>query len=220
MLCVGKYNYKTKTYPILKGFHTIVIHTTGPLSPYVMKDSQGRIMENIWQFSKIWETVDQISQPISQYMSDKIRWQHTKETHFNGIITPSYWKWRNKGMYHDKWVRYPNGFKNHKNVIGTVTEDGEIIDKFQARLEIYYKTYCEIAMTTKLYKDLQKMWDEGTNILIIEVDGPTYSDEYPYNQTVDGVLMISPEVLDALILGNQAFGHGYSLAGLLLGWKL
>lgn len=223
MIAVGKYDYVNKKMPYLPNFHTVLIHTTGPLSPYTMKDSKGRIMENVWQFSKIWREVVEIRQPISRFMPDKIRWCHPTETHLDGDnILPAYWKWRKKGMNHDKWVRYPNGFYKHKDVVGSVfVENGEyeILDIYKARLCIYYRKYCEIAKTTQKYRELKRLYDNGSNILIVEVDGPTFSKEYPYNLTVDNCIYITHNILDALLLGTQAFGHGYSLAGLLLNWK-
>ena len=54
-LRVGKYDYKTKKMPTLEGFENILVHTTGALSPYTMKDENDCIMENYWQFSKIWK---------------------------------------------------------------------------------------------------------------------------------------------------------------------
>lgn len=223
MIAVAKYDYVRKTHPTLPNYRSVLIHTTGPLSPYTMKNSKGQIMENIWQFSKIWVEVTEIVQPISRYMPDKLRWSHSNEIHFqNDLITPAYWKWRRKGMNHDKWVRYPNGYPRHKDVYGSVlVENGEyeIIDKYTARLKIYYRNYCEIARCTSLYKELQKAYYNGENILIVEVDGPTYTSEYPYNLTENGIIHIDHSILDALVQGPQAFGHGYSLAGLLLGWK-
>ena len=51
---VGKYDYKTKKQPTTPGYLNVLIHTTGDLSPYTMKDSDGVFMENYWQFSKVW----------------------------------------------------------------------------------------------------------------------------------------------------------------------
>ena len=53
MITVGKYDYINKKSPSLPNFITVLIHTTGQLSPYTMVNNKGQIMENIWQFSKI-----------------------------------------------------------------------------------------------------------------------------------------------------------------------
>jgi len=48
--------------PELENFTPVVVMTKSrskwwPLSPYELKDAQGRILENIWQFSKIYAHV-------------------------------------------------------------------------------------------------------------------------------------------------------------------
>jgi hypothetical protein len=222
MIRVGKYDYKTKTEPATHGYVNILIHTTGGLSPYVMKDDNGVIMENYWQFSKIWEEVDAITQPLSRYNPTEKRWVYGNEVHLkNGIITDAYWDWREKGMTHNRWVRYPNGYDKHSKAVGTVigTRDNyEIIGYIEARKRVYYQKYREIAVKTALFKKLKKMVDNGTNIQINEVDGPAYYDEYPYNVTQDGSLPMTIEILEGLMNNpRQAFGHGYSLAACLMG---
>ena len=218
---VGKYNYKTKKEPITPGYANVLIHTTGDLSPYTMKDENGAIMENYWQFSKIWETVDSIKQPLSQYMPNRIRWEHPEETHMkNGKVTDGYWKWREKGFKHFRWVRYPNGFRNHSKAAGSVykTKDGyRILGYIEARKKIYFTKYCEIARTTKQFKELKSILDKGGRIQINEVDGPRYDEEHPYNLTENGSIEITEAILRALINNpKQAFGHGYTLAACLL----
>lgn len=221
MLRVGKYDYKQKREPGTVGFMNVLIHTTGELSPYQMKDINGVIMENYWQFSKIWEKVYAIKQPISQWDS-KSRWEHDNETHLeNGEITEEYWRWREKGMNHTKWVRYPNSYKHHSKTVGSVIGtpyNHQVLNYIDARKKIYYEKYREIAIQTEQFKMLKKMLDNGINIQINEVDGPTYMDEYPYNLVNNGSIEITEETLIGLINNpSQAFGHGYSLAAALLG---
>lgn len=220
---VGKYNYKTQEEPSTEGYENILIHTTGELSPYVMKDDNYVIMESWWQYHKIWKRVTKQKQPISQYQPNFIRWEHPEETHMNedGSIRPEYWKWREKGFKHNKWVRYPAGYQHHHEAVGSVigtADDYEIIGYIEARKRIYVPKYKEIAIETKLYKKLKEKIDNGINIQINEVDGPRYTDEYPYNQVVNGSIEITPEIIESLINNEeQAFGHGYTLAGCLLG---
>jgi len=218
---VGKYNYKTKQEPKTPGYTNVLIHTTGDLSPYTMKDKDGVIMENYWQFNKIWETVDAIKQPLSQYMPDRIRWEHPKETHMkNGKPTREYWKWRKKGFSHYRWVRYPNGFKNHSQAKGSVygnPNNYEILGYIEARKKIYFQKYREIAIKTPQFKELKSILNKGGKIQINEVDGPRYESEYPYNLTKNGSMDMTEKTLRALInTPNQAFGHGYALAACLL----
>jgi hypothetical protein len=218
---VGKYNYQTKKQPITKGFTNILIHTTGELSPYEMMDKDNVIMETHWQFSKAWTTVEAIKQPLSQWHPEIIRWEHGHEIHFkDGVITPEYWAWRHKGFHHNRWVRYPNGYKLHGKAIGSVigTPDNyEIVGYIEARKRIYFTKYREIAIETDQYKDLKERLANGENIQINEVDGPKYTDEYPYNLVKDSSLEMNEEILRNLINNeSQAFGHGYTLAACLL----
>jgi len=214
---VGKYDYKTKKEANTLGYINVLIHTTGELSPYTIKDKNGVIMENWWQFHKIWEKVDSIKQPISQYDS-RPRWEHPSEVHMiDGIPTSAYWKWREKGFAHHRWVRYPNGFKNHGKTKGSMYDKNIMLDYIEARKRIYFTKYREIAIQTKQFKELKKMYNKGAKIQINEVDGPTFDVEYPYNLCENGSIEMSPRVLLDLINNpKQAFGHGYCLAACLM----
>lgn len=220
---VGKYDYKNKVQPTTLNYVNVLIHTTGELSPYVMKDKNGVIMENYWQFSKVWKEVYKIKSTISRF-DQSIRWEHPNEVHFNNTLTDDYWLWREKGFTHDKWVRYPNSYKHHKEAIGSVigTPDHyKMVDYIEARKLIYFSKYKEIALETNLFKKLKKMLEDGVHIQINEVDGPSYVDSYPYDLVVDDSLLMSTEILQALINNPiKPFGHGYALAACLLGVDL
>jgi hypothetical protein len=225
---VAKYDYKNKIEPITEGYMNILIHTTGELSPYEMKDHNGILMENFWQFHKIWKRVDEQNQPLSNYHLDPKfprRWQHPSEIHIkeDGSITNEYWWWRNKGLFSKRWIRYPNGYAKHSEVICSIYLESlnplkwRSINKIEARKLIYVAKYKEIALQTKQFKELKQMLLDGINIQIVEVDGPTYDIEYPYNQTINSSIEINAEILNALLNNpKQAFGHGYTLAGVLL----
>lgn len=230
---VGKYDYKFKLQPSTDDYTNILIHTTGQLSPYTMKDSDGCIMENYWQFSKCWSQVTAQKQPISRYNTKTIRWEHSEEKHVEDgyqelmnnhetpILRPEYWSWRNKGMQHDRWVRYPTGYAHHSEALGSIIgnpDEYEMVDYLTARRRIYFPKYKEIAEQTKLFKELKNRLLEGENLQINEVDGPTYHRKtYPYNLVENRSIEINEEILNALIDNpNQAFGHGYCLAAILL----
>jgi ribonuclease HI len=218
---VGKYNYKTKVQSSTPEYQNVLIHTTGDLSPYTMKDKDGVIMENYWQFSKVWEKVESIKQPLSQYDQKRIRWEHPSETHLDDKeLTKQYWKWRKKGFSSDIWVRYPNGYKHHSKAKGSVIGDKhkyKIVGYIEARKKIYFPKYCEIARKTKQFKKLKEILNNGGNIQINEVDGPSVDVDYPYCLTENGSIEINEKILRALIKNpKQAFGHGYALAACLL----
>lgn len=242
MIRVGKYDYKTKKCPEIKGFINVIIHTSGQLSPYTMKDSKGCIMENIWQFSKIWRKMYSQCQPISQY-DDRIRWKWQEENHIDvhrtksfidvhrtkssidvhetkssieKDILPAYYKWREAGFNHSRWVRYPNGYHHHKECIGSVYK-GKIIGIVEARKKIYYRVYKKIAEKTRQFQELKKMLENGINIQICEVDGPNFLPSYPYNRTKENSLLMTPTRLQYLIENtDHAFGHGFCLAACLM----
>lgn len=222
---VGKYNYKTKKQPVTPGYTNVLIHTTGQLSPYEMMDSDNVFMENYWQFSKVWKNVKEIKQSVSQWHPHLMRWEHPGEVHLkDGELTPEYWVWRQKGFDNQRWVRYPTGYGNHRNAVGTVIgtpEDYEIVGYIEARKRVYFTKYREIAVETDQFKDLKERLENGENIQINEVDGPKYTESYPYNQVENESLEMNEEILKALINNEeQAFGHGYTLAACLLGIDL
>lgn len=227
MLRVGKYDWKTKTQAQTCGYTPLLIHTTGSLSPYIMKTKEGQIMENVWQFSKIWAEVPAVKERVSRF-SDETRWEHPAEVHWDPVLrkpTPAYWAWRAKGMSHHRWVRYPCGFKHHPEAMGSIVgtpDSWVLIGYLEARRKIYYPVYREIAATTRTFKALHKrLFAKGEKIQINEVDGPSYDPkEDPFCETHQGSLPMSHEMLDRLMDNpSQAFGHGYSLAGALLDWS-
>lgn len=160
-----------------------------------------------------------IRTPVSTFNVAETRW--TYYAFDNPDNGEEYKKWRNAGFSHDKWVRYPNGYDHHSECVGSMTDDGRILGYIEARKEIYYKKYKEIATTLPAFRKLKNKLDEGINIQINEVDGPTYCDEYPYNLVVNNSIEITPEILTALINNpRQAFGHGYALAASLMNLDL
>jgi hypothetical protein len=153
MLRVGRYEYKTKTQAKTDGFTNVLIHTTGSLSPYEMEDKDGCIMENYWQFSKVWDEVPEVHQVVSRYHANQVRWSHPSQVHLkNGRLTPEYWAWRAKGRHHNKWVRYPVNCAKHAETNGSVIgtdEEYELVGYIEARKRICYPKYAEIARDTR-----------------------------------------------------------------------
>lgn len=86
--------------------------TYGSLGPYVLKNDKGQIMENIWQFSKIYQRVPASTQHYSRY--DKtIIWKYPA-TNFvtpTGTLTVEYLDWRSRGYNNPHAVRYPLGHR-------------------------------------------------------------------------------------------------------------
>ena len=94
MIRVGTINYNKgkKIYPEFPGFKRIEVMTPstayGQIGPYCLKNEEGHIMENIWQFSKIYEEVPVVTQRYSRY-NRTIVWEHPHEKHIDEV---GFWK--------------------------------------------------------------------------------------------------------------------------------
>jgi hypothetical protein len=227
---VAKY-YPGKPLPKKDGYTNILIHTQetnlgGKLSPYNVKNEKGQILENIWQFSKWYPSVDKQEIHLSaRYPNSRVIWNHPAETHaIKDEPTDEYWAWREKGMNNPYAVRYPAGFQNRHNCICSLWEDdnGEYdqLDYLTARKVIYCGEYIKAYKSIDDYHLLKKKLDNGENLQIIEVDGPdptcTY---YPYNKiSVDNPGLKITEKRIKILLNDprKPFGHGYVIAALLL----
>ena len=246
MISVGK--RVNNSHPPLDNFINILCLTKsteyGSLSPYVLENNvklpNNKIIraniENIWQFSKIYEWVEESTQRKSIY--DKtIIWQHPKELHFyNNSPTKSYWDWRFKGFMTKEPIRYPNGF-NHRHkclfsIIVNEKNDLEYLNYIDARKRIYlpnfYESIDNLSKNTDGYKKYQKLLNylrDGKNINIIEIDGPHYEslnyykEKYNVNDNFilsNNTTIINEEKLNIFLNDpKHPFGHGYCLA-----WKL
>jgi len=241
MLRVGRIIYDKKrqpVYPSFDGFTPILVMTYMycpdyfPLSPYCLKDNKGRIMENIWQFSKCYETVPETKE---YYPRSKTRviWEHPAETHLdsNGDLTPEYLVWREKGMNCKDFIRYPVGFNHRSQCKFALAENpcGSINKKrlnyIEGRKAIYLPVYCTLAKQQNRFKELQDRLNKGENLLIIEVDGPhdesleyyktkyDVGDDFIQNRTI----LINEKNINIMLNDEKhPFGHGYCLAMALM----
>ena len=219
------------------GFVNALIHTSpdtlgGPLSPYLLKDEEGRILENVWQFSKFYAHVSKQRTPLGKYHKNIIVWEHPEEEHAvadeKGVLVPNdvYWAWREKGTRNKYAVRYPNGFEGRRKCICSILKgekEGEILKLgyIDARKQIYCAEYARLAPRTDAFKKLKSLLDEGRGIQIIEVDGPDPSITFaPYDQISKekpGMLMTEETIRMLVNDERKPFGHGFVIAALLLG---
>nr|WBF70390.1 putative ankyrin repeat protein [Megavirus caiporensis] len=238
MIRVGRCVYDKKgkrTDPSYDGFTPIIVlmksHSPyGVLGPYVLKDDKDRIMESIWQFSKVYQEVPATTQRYSRY-DQTIIWSHPKEKHVDdaGNILPAYWTWREKGMNNKYYVRYPVGFHNMSKCIFAIKESDigpnkEItrkLDYIEGRKEIYGPVYCELVKKEPMFDQLKKRLESGENLLIIEVDGPHqeslhyYMEKYHVSDNFieDSTMLVTDENLAIMLHdAKHPFGHGYCLA--------
>lgn len=154
-----------------KAFKNIICLTKssayGSISPYCLMVKVGNtdvIMENLYQFSKLYSTVPTSKQYKSRYDKTVI-WEWKSEIHAeikkeSWTIRPEYLKWRNAGMLSKEPIRYPVGrnnthkclfaFKNNPN--GSVNP--KMLDYVGGRKEIYLPI---IEKTSNIYQIKRKV---------------------------------------------------------------
>jgi hypothetical protein len=201
------------------------------LSPYSLANSEGHLMENIYQFSKIYQTVPATRERL-RFNSSKVIWEHPAETHLDddGNPTPEYWAWRQKGMENPDPVRYPTGYKHRSKCLGAIEHmGGPLLDYIAGRKRIYVPTYTSLVKEKTQFKRLKKRLQEGEKLLIIDVDGPKAQslDYYVerYGVAHDWIdrdsIAVTPENLQILLNDpKHPFGHGFCLAAALLDYDL
>lgn len=235
MIRVGRRIYHSNgkySDPIYPDFKPIIIMTAGygkyaALSPFNLTDDNDCFLENVWQFSKVYESVPRSVQRYSRY-NPMIIWDHPAEVHLDedGNLTNEYLNWRKKGIYNPYPVRYPVGYQHrHKCICSLKTPYSKQLNYIEARKEIYLPLYLEAVVKEPLFKELKHMLAEGINILIIEVDGPHQEslDYYIKKYGVDddfinlNSMAATKENLDIMLNDpKHPFGHGYCLAMALL----
>ena len=226
---VGRYNITDLNET--KGFTPIVVMTKShggewTLSPYHLRDENGYIMENIWQFSKIYETIP--AMPGKNHKGP-VYWLYNSERHFdNGTILPTYWRWRQTGFSHNSAVRYPVGYYHrNKCMFAILSKDDQTpLDYIESRKKIYVPVYCRLVEQQSAFQRLKQRLENGENLLILEVDGPHsesldyYKQKYNVNDNfiVNNTVVANRENL-AILLNDpkHPFGHGYCLSMSLLG---
>lgn len=241
MIRVGRsvYNDGKRSDPSYEGFTPILVLTKsspyGSIGPYCLKDDKGRIMENIYQFCKVYETVPETICKYSRYDSTII-WKWKSERHVKICedktfdILPEYFIWRNCGMYAKEAIRYPVGF-NHRGkcLFSLKEENGEIVPRrlnyIESRKEIYYPVYRDLVKKEKQFTELKKRLQNGENLLIIEVDGPHteslnyYKEKYGVEDDfiVNNTMLATERNLEIMLNDPlHPYGHGYCLASVLL----
>lgn len=231
---VGRRIYRSGKYtdPSFSGFTPVVCLTKstkyGSLSPYVITGENGRNMENIWQFSKVYPKVPKSTQTYSRY-DRRVIWDHPAETHVNddGTLTKEYWVWRKKGMNSKDAIRYPVGFEHRHKCLYAISEDNpdEKLDYIQAREKIYVPLYIKCVQDLPQFIELKRRLQQGENLLIIEVDGP-HEESIAYYKANYGVeddfisrntVLVTSENMKVLLNDSKhPFGHGYCLGMALL----
>lgn len=248
-LRVGRCKYSGDgaiSYPNVPGFTNIPVITKSrgkysQLSPFYLVDEQGRIMENLWQFSKIYEVVPKSRQVKSRW-DPQVIWEYPKEQHItyiNGLPYPNtnYLRWREMGMRCPHAIRYSVGYKNKGKVICSYRNlpDGSIdfanpMDYITARKAIYFPLYTSMVQMgekMKLFNELRGRLATGENLCIIDVDGPHQESMPYYLEKYQGYIDETFIQYDSILINEthmrvllndplHPFGHGYCLAMALL----
>lgn len=233
------YNGSKFTDPSLPGIYSVVVMTAstkyGSLSPYELRDPKGRIVENVWQMSKVYLRVPKACERMSRWDKTVI-WEWPEQEHarlVNGQlqILPEYLQWRQAGMAVQKPIRYPVGRKARSECIGALAEnpDGtinpQLLNYIEARKKIYVPVYSEAVVKQEQFRELQGRLASGQSILIIEVDVchqeslPYYIEKYGAGEgfIVNDCMLAEPRGLDILLNDSKwPFGHGLCLAMLLM----
>ena len=216
--------------PPTPGCRNILIHISakdfaGALSPFVLRNEQGQLLENVWQFSKLYKRVYAQKQLLYKKTpaTSPLLWEHAAETHVDsstGEPNEAYWAWRSKGMNNTFAVRYPNGFHGRKECVCALWE-GKRLDYIEARKQIYLGEYLRLAPKVPVFQQLCRMVnEEGTNVQLIEVDGPDPTLNYwPYEKGKSSMLMDEKKLEFLLNDKNRPFGHGFVLALMILTQK-
>jgi hypothetical protein len=225
--------------PKVENYSTVLCLTKsspfGAISPYGLCDEQGRNMENIWQFSKVYPRVEATTCCYSRY-DKRVIWSHPAEVHVdkNNRLLPAYFEWRRKGMAAKDAIRYPVGFHGRHNCVGAVVSDVSVgqheeehkfLDYVESRRQIYLVVYTRLLLKHLMFRKLRQRCLAGENLLIVEVDGPhqetmdyykeryNVGDDFIVGNTVD----VNKESMRILLNDTKhPFGHGYCLAMALL----
>lgn len=232
---VGRIIYEKgkPVHPSYPGFTPIVVLTKsspyGELGPYVLKDDKNRIMENLWQFRKVYPWVPKVKELASQRYDRTVVWEHPQETHIsNGEPNDLYWAWRERGLNAPLPVRYPVGNISHRKLcLHVLTDDGQRLGLVEGRKQVYLKTYCDLVKLQPKFSKLLERLKKGEDLLIIEVDGP-HQESLKYYKMTYGVdddfiendtMLITLKNVEIMLKDPlHSFGHGYCLAMALLGW--
>lgn len=175
------------------------------VSPYNLKDLDGRLFENIWQGSKLYPVVH----PIRTVKYNTLYWEWGYEVHcIDGQVTPAYWNWRERVYGNPYPLRYPNGREHRHEALCALWYDGTgwvSYDYITSRKKIYCKYYSLLVKATTGYQQLQQLLQQGYAFQFCETD-------------VRPAQQVTRELLISELNNPRApFGHCYVLSACLLG---
>jgi hypothetical protein len=149
-----------------------------------------KIFENRWQYGKLWPTAK----------------------HMNADQSPSakWFEFRAKGYASNVPKRRPLPRKEFGNATSSYY-NGRLHGYVESRKLVYVPEYADLIRGSAAIREMKKMLDDGTSILVLDNDAPpkmAYREGREMNQALWDE-MIENEALP--------FGHGYVVAALLDG---
>lgn len=231
--------------PQVPGYSTIVVLTRNfrsaddydsvpELGPYELKTPEGHLVENRYQFSKVYEKTPEVTISVSS-RDRRVAWEYpgTQFLSSEGKILPEYWEWRRRGMACELPVRNPVGWPAMKTCLYAVDGLFSLVDYevdpndlvrlgyVEARTEIYQRQYRRSAIKSPHFHQLLDRLIEGERLLIAEVDGPRPEAAAYYLRTYgldvsQGWMAATPENLEVMRNDTlKPYGHGYVLGEML-----
>jgi len=171
--------------------------------------------ESFWQSFKAWKTVDR------QATKD---WKWPAEKHVDEEENPNanWYKWHDALLKNKSAVRRPNG----RAVPLYAWWKGRKLGLIDSRRNIYIPFLQDLYRKSPTYQKLLEIVRNGTNIIILEPDGPR-AELYPTGMDVNVELLLDLVSVQKMkdFPGGQnyrekekyvAYGHGYVLALTLL----
>lgn len=213
------------------------------LSPYLLRTdglekcvNDGNVLfENYWQGVKVFDIVYENKVYASKFHVNKPEhlWWDFKPENDDGdiiydietktIMYDSYYRWRNSLYSCDNPIRYPNKIHRRANTQFALYVDKngneKRLDYIKSRKQIYLKEYVRLIKKTNEYELLLNKLCNNENLLICEVDVPSYGKKGAYGLDIDdnGNCHMSLEKLEILLNdGSEAFGHGLCICYALL----
>ncbi|RYE20044.1 MAG: hypothetical protein EOP45_11675 [Sphingobacteriaceae bacterium] len=225
--------------------HTPIVVTTryseyASLSPFFLKSDNDQIIENVYQFAKIYPNVTATTKYLSR-ASRHFIWNHPSEEHVDQSGQPNdlYWQWRKKGMAANNAIRYPVGFRGRHECVGILWDDNihqldptakiecnkeSFLPYIEGRKKVYYPLYRDSVIKQPNFEQLKQRILGGENLLVLEPDGPHQESLQYYKTTygvdddfiVDDSMQATKNNLQIMMDDvKHPFGHGYCLAALL-----
>lgn len=180
------------------------------LSPFVLRDGQGSLVENAWQFRKVYAE------------------------HMDGdAVLASYRAWREAGLRAAKPNRFPLGKGKGPTTRFFLTDDGRRLGYVPSRKEFYVPTYIEAVRRSDAFEALRRAAAER-DLILLDFDGPCKG-SMPYYRAaygdaaaaalgdVAGAGLMDVTMANLGLMLNDPrhpFGHGYALAMALMWWTV